>query len=55
MSVSRMCQLGHVGRAGLYRFEPEGEPVDEDPDLRALSSGSLWGFPATGGLGSRRN
>jgi hypothetical protein len=34
MSVSRMCELGRVSRAGLYRFEPEGERADEDPDLR---------------------
>jgi transposase InsO family protein len=34
MTVQRMCELGTVSRAGLYRFEPEGERPDEDLDLR---------------------
>ena len=34
MSASRMCQLGRVSRASLYRFAPAGERADEDLDLR---------------------
>ena len=34
MTVRRMCELGRVSRAGLYRFEPQGEALDEDLDLR---------------------
>jgi hypothetical protein len=34
MTVLRMCELGHVSRAGLYRFEPEREQPDPDLDLR---------------------
>jgi putative transposase len=34
MTVRRMCELGTVSRAGLYRFEPRGEALDEDLDLR---------------------
>ena len=34
MSVSRMCDLGHVSRAGLYRFHPAAERTDDDLDLR---------------------
>jgi len=50
MTVQRMCELGTVSRAGLYRFEPEGEPPDEDLDLpddpaRCPGVSVLW--PAT--------
>jgi hypothetical protein len=23
LTITRMCELGHVSRAGLYRFDPE--------------------------------
>ena len=29
-----MCDLGHVSRAGLYRFDPNAETPDDDLDLR---------------------
>ena len=34
MTVLRMCDLGHVSRAGLYRFDPDAETADDDLDLR---------------------
>jgi putative transposase len=34
MTAIRMCELGTVSRAGLYRFEPEDAELDEDLDLR---------------------
>jgi transposase len=34
MTVVRMCDLVHVSRAELYRFEPETEEVGDDLDLR---------------------
>jgi putative transposase len=48
MSVSRMCELGRVSRAGLYRFEPEGERTDEDPDLRDTVQRIALEFPCYG-------
>jgi len=34
MTALRMCKLGSVSRAALYRFEPKNEAPDEDLDLR---------------------
>jgi transposase InsO family protein len=34
MSVLRMCELSHVSRAGLYRFDPKTELADDDLELR---------------------
>ena len=34
MTVLRMCELGHVSRASLYRFAPEAEHTDQDIALR---------------------
>jgi transposase InsO family protein len=34
MTVERMCELGQVSRAGLYRFEPERRPADAELDVR---------------------
>ena len=48
MSVSGMCQLGRVSRAGLYRFEPEEERVDEDLDLRDDIQRIALEFPCYG-------
>ena len=35
MTISRMCKLGKVSRAGLYRFGSGAEPSDDDLDLRS--------------------
>ena len=48
MSVSRMCQLGRVSRARLYRFEPEQEHGDEDLDLRDDIQRIALEFPCYG-------
>lgn len=34
MTVVRMCDLTHVSRAGLYRFDSESDENDDDLDLR---------------------
>jgi len=34
MTAMRMCELGGVSRAGLYRFDPADEHPDTDLDLR---------------------
>jgi putative transposase len=34
MTITRMCRLGQVSRAGLYRFGPGRERPDDDLDLR---------------------
>ena len=34
MTVLRMCDLGHVSRAGLYRYDPKAETPEDDLDLR---------------------
>jgi putative transposase len=34
MTVLRMCDLGHVSRAGLYRCDPKTETTEDDLDLR---------------------
>jgi putative transposase len=44
----RMCELGHVSRAGLYRFEPESEPPDQDLDLRDAIQRIALEFPCYG-------
>ena len=48
MSVSRMCQLGQVSRASLYRFDPDGEREDEDLDLRDAIQRIALEFPCYG-------
>jgi transposase InsO family protein len=48
MTVLRMCELGHVGRAGLYRFAPEGEHADPDLDLRDEIQRIALEFPCYG-------
>jgi transposase InsO family protein len=40
--------LGTVSRAGLYRFEPAGEPSDEDLDLRDEIQRIALAFPFYG-------
>jgi len=48
MTVLRMCKLGHLSRAGLYRFEPEGERLDQDLDLRDEIQHIALEFPCYG-------
>jgi len=48
MSSLRMCELGQVSRAGLYRFEPEGERPDRDLDLRDAIQRIALEFPCYG-------
>lgn len=48
MTVSRMCELGHISRARLYRFDPDGEREDEDLDLRDVIQRIALEFPCYG-------
>jgi transposase InsO family protein len=48
MSVSRMCQLGRVSRASLYRFEPDEDGMNEDLDLRDDIQRIALEFPCYG-------
>ena len=45
MTAERMCELGRVSRAGLYRFEPERRQADADLDLRDESPAHRPGVP----------
>jgi putative transposase len=48
MSALRMCDLGHVSRAGLYRFDPKAETSDVDLDLRDEIQRIALEFPCYG-------
>jgi putative transposase len=48
MTVKRMCQLGQVSRAGLYRFDPERDRPDDDLDLRNEMQRIALEFPCYG-------
>jgi putative transposase len=48
MSALRMCDLGHVSRAGLYRFDPKAETADADLDLRDEIQRIALEFPCYG-------
>ena len=48
MTAARMCLLGHVSRAGLYRFDPESEKPDDDPSLRDEIQRIALEFPCYG-------
>jgi putative transposase len=48
MSVSRMCELGHISRPSLYRFKPEVERADEDLSLRDAIQRIALEFPCYG-------
>jgi hypothetical protein len=48
MTVLRMCQLGQVSRAGLYRFDPDKERRDHDLDLRDAIQRIALEFPCYG-------
>jgi hypothetical protein len=49
MTTLRMCQLGQVSRASLYRFTPEAEHADRDLELRDEIQRIALEFPATAG------
>jgi len=48
MTTVRMCALGKVSRAGLYRFEPERPKTDPDLDLRDEIQRIALEFPCYG-------
>jgi putative transposase len=48
MTVLRMCELGQVSRAGLYRYDPDGERLLEDLDLRDIIQRIALEFPCYG-------
>jgi putative transposase len=49
MTVTRMCQLGKVSRAGLYRFDLDAErPADDDLELRNVIQRIALEFPCYG-------
>jgi putative transposase len=48
MTATRMCQLGTVSRAGLYRFDPEQEWPDDDLELRNEMQRIALEFPCYG-------
>jgi putative transposase len=43
-----MCDLGQVSRAGYYRFDPDGESLDDDLDLRDEIQRIALEFPCYG-------
>jgi transposase InsO family protein len=43
-----MCELGHISRSSLYRFEPERDRMEEDPDLRDAIQWIALEFPCYG-------
>ncbi|MBC7925423.1 MAG: IS3 family transposase [Bryobacteraceae bacterium] len=48
MTMYRMCELGHVSRASLYRFAPEASRADGDLDLRNQIQRIALEFPCYG-------
>jgi putative transposase len=48
MTTLRMCELGQVSRAGLYRFAPNAEYADPDLDLRDEIQRIALEFPCYG-------
>ena len=48
MTVLRMCELGQISRAGLYRYEPEEERPLKDLDLRDIIQRIALEFPCYG-------
>ena len=48
MTVLRMCDLGHVSRAGLYRYDPKAETADDGLDLRDDIQKIALEFPCYG-------
>ena len=43
-----MCELGHVSRAGLYRFDPDARIAEDDLDLRDEIQRIALEFPCYG-------
>ena len=48
MTVARMCRLGKISRATLYRFNPDREGPDKDVDLRDAIQRIALEFPYYG-------
>jgi transposase InsO family protein len=48
MSALRMCDLGHVSRAGFYRFDPKAKTADDSLDLRDEIQQIALAFPYYG-------
>jgi transposase InsO family protein len=48
MTSLRMCELGDVSRAGLYRFDPKADPPGQDLDLRDAIQRIALEFPCYG-------
>lgn len=48
MTALRMCELGQVSRAGLYRFQPEEKVPDPDLNLRDAIQRIALEFPCYG-------
>jgi transposase InsO family protein len=48
MTILRMCELGEISRAGLYRFDPEAERREEELDLRDAIQRIALEFPCYG-------
>ena len=48
MTILRMCELGTISRAGLYRFDPEVERREEEMDLRDAIQRIALEFPCYG-------
>jgi putative transposase len=48
MTSLRMCELGDVSRAGLYRFDPKPDPPGQDLDLRDAIQRIALEFPCYG-------
>jgi transposase InsO family protein len=48
MTTVRMCELGQVSRAALYRFDPEAERRDHELDLRDAIQRIALQFPCYG-------
>ena len=48
MTIVRMCELGHVSRAALYRFDPKAERRDHELDLRDAIQRIALQFPCYG-------
>jgi putative transposase len=48
LSTLRMCDLGHVSRSGLYRYDPKAEMPDDDLDLRDDIQKIALEFPCYG-------
>jgi putative transposase len=48
MTVARMCRLGRISRATLYRFDPDREKPDKDVKLRDAIQRIALEFPCYG-------